>query len=406
MRILHTSDWHLGKQLLGIPRINEQKEVLDEICEIADSENIDLVLLAGDLFDTYNPPAEATEVFYKKLKKLTAGGKRIVVAIAGNHDSPERIEAPDPLALENGIIFTGYPNTIPGSLDLDNGIKVTKSAPGFLELTFPSIEYPVRIILTPYANEFRLKTFLGVEDKEARLEEALKNFWNEIADKHCDNSGVNLLITHLFMSKRGEKPPEEPEEEKPILQLGGAQIIHTDNIPSSIQYTALGHLHGRIKLGDDTKKAIYYSGSPLAYGFNENRDKYVIVAEIEPDGIYEIKEITLTKGKKLTRAKFENVNEALQWLGENQNSIVELTLVSEEFIRAEDRKRIFASHPNVFIIPEITGNISGGENSGDLINLDKSLTELFYDFFEYSSGKKPNDDIKNLFNEILSAEEE
>ena len=85
---------------------------MNEICEIADHENADVVLVAGDLFDTFNPPTEAIDLLYKTLKKLTNNGKRPVIAIAGNHDSPDRIEAPDPLARECGIIFSGYPATV------------------------------------------------------------------------------------------------------------------------------------------------------------------------------------------------------------------------------------------------------------------------------------------------------
>jgi len=107
MKILHTSDWHLGKRLENFSRLDEQIAVLDEICTIADKENIDAVLVAGDLFDTFNPPTEAVELFYRSLKKLSKNGSRPVIAIAGNHDSPDRIESPDPLARECGIIFAG-----------------------------------------------------------------------------------------------------------------------------------------------------------------------------------------------------------------------------------------------------------------------------------------------------------
>jgi len=111
MRILHTSDWHLGKKLDNFSRIEEQKQVLAEICKIADQEKVDVVIIAGDLFDTYNPGTEAEELFYKTLKKLAKNGSRPVIAIAGNHDSPDRIEVPDPLAKECGIILAGFPNT-------------------------------------------------------------------------------------------------------------------------------------------------------------------------------------------------------------------------------------------------------------------------------------------------------
>jgi exonuclease SbcD len=86
MKILHTADWHLGKWLDNYPRLPEQKEILEEICEIAEHELVDVVLIAGDLFDTFNPSAEAQELFYKTLRRLGNNGKRAVVAIAGNHD--------------------------------------------------------------------------------------------------------------------------------------------------------------------------------------------------------------------------------------------------------------------------------------------------------------------------------
>lgn len=98
MKILHTSDWHLGKRLENFARIEEQRDFLLEIEQIADNNNVDAVIIAGDLFDTFSPPIDALELFYKSLKKISKNGKRPVIAIAGNHDSPDRIAAPDPLA--------------------------------------------------------------------------------------------------------------------------------------------------------------------------------------------------------------------------------------------------------------------------------------------------------------------
>ena len=135
MRILHTSDWHLGKRLDDFSRLEEQRAVLQEIREVADREEVDVVLVAGDLFDTFNPPTEAVELLYKTLKGLTNDGRRPVIAIAGNHDSPDRIESPDPLARECGIIFTGYPHSIVPPFALDSGLKVLRSDEGFVELT-------------------------------------------------------------------------------------------------------------------------------------------------------------------------------------------------------------------------------------------------------------------------------
>lgn len=89
MKILHTSDWHLGKRLNDRERAGEQVAVMDEIVRVADEEAADAVIVAGDLFDTFNPPVEAIELLYRTLHRLARGGQRLVVAIAGNHDSPD-----------------------------------------------------------------------------------------------------------------------------------------------------------------------------------------------------------------------------------------------------------------------------------------------------------------------------
>ena len=243
MKLLHTSDWHLGKRLEDYPRIEEQQAVLQEICELTEREQVDAVLVASDLFDNFNPPTEAVDLFYKTLKRLSNNGRRPVIAIAGNHDSPDRIEAPDPLARECGIIFAGYPDSVVAPFEIESGLKVLQSSEGFLELQLPGKEIPLRVLVTPYANEYRLKTCLGYENSEEELRELLQQKWKEQADQFCDDQGVNLLVTHLFVIKKGDELPEEPADEKPILHVGGAQAIYTENIPKQIQYTAAGHLH-------------------------------------------------------------------------------------------------------------------------------------------------------------------
>ncbi|MGB3077169.1 MAG: exonuclease subunit SbcD, partial [Chitinophagales bacterium] len=215
MRILHTADWHLGKRLENFSRLAEQEEVLEEICNIAQEQQVDAVLIAGDLFDTFNPSTEAVELFYRTVKRLANNGARAVVAIAGNHDSPERIEAPDPLARECGIIFAGFPNSIVKPFSLQDGIAVTKSDTGFLELKLPHIDFPLRLLLTPYASELRLKTFLGSEDQDAALRTLLQQHWEILAATYCDQQGVNLMLAHLYFMKKDGTPPEEPEDEKP-----------------------------------------------------------------------------------------------------------------------------------------------------------------------------------------------
>lgn len=406
MRILHTSDWHLGKRLENLSRFDEQRDVLTEICRIADSEKVDVVLIAGDLFDTFNPPAEAVDLFYKTLKRLSSNGKRAVIAIAGNHDSPDRIEAPDPLARECGIIFSGYPNTEISSFELDSGLKVLSSGQGFLELKLPGNDFPLRILLTPYANEYRLKTAFGKENSEEELRNILEESWKKLAEKHCDTNGVNILVSHLFMVGKGEELPEEPADEKPILHVGGVQAVFTENIPEQIQYTALGHLHRMHNAAKNTTPA-YYSGSPLSYSFAEaNQKKYVILVDAEPGREVRTREIELKEGKKLLRYRAEGMEEALNWLKNNQNCWVELTMVTETYLTALERKQLAAAHPGIAgIIPEVTKTEGGEDIEKSSIDLTKNIHSLFADYFSYSKGQEPNAELMDLFSEVLSENE-
>lgn len=397
----------MGKRLEDFVRLEEQQVVMNEICEIADREQADIVLVSGDLYDTFNPPTEAVDLFYRTLKKLTNGGRRPVIAIAGNHDSPDRIEAPDPLARECGIIFAGYPNTLVPLFELETGVKITNIEEGFIELMIPGKDFPVRIMLTPYANEFRLKQFLNAEDSDSELRKVLQNHWQNLADKYCDNKGVNILISHLFMIKKGEPVPEEPEDEKPILHVGGAQAIYTENIPAQIQYTALGHLH-RMQKVDDSISTVYYSGSPVSYSFSEaNQKKYVLLVDIEPGEKADVRKIELSTVRPLLRKRANGIDEAIEWLSENQEALVELTLVTDTFITPLERRKLNTAHHGIItIIPEVINNDLKVENRQKQIDLNRSMESLFSDYFTHEKGQEPNDDIMNIFREILAEEDE
>ncbi|MFZ4401121.1 MAG: metallophosphoesterase family protein [Bacteroidales bacterium] len=406
MRILHTADWHLGKYLNGFSRHSEQVEVLAEICEIADKEQVNAVIVAGDLFDNYNPSIESTELFYKTLKRLANNGKRVVIAIAGNHDSPDRIEAPDSLARECGIIFAGFPNSIINLFGLESGLKVIQSQEGFISLALPEVEAPFRVLLTPYANEFRLKTYLGHENTEEELRVVLQQKWQELANLYCDEKGINILLTHLLMINKGDEIPEEPEEEKPILYIGGAQAIYTENIPLQIQYTALGHLHRKQKIFSANGPVIY-SGSPLSYSFSEaNQDKYIIIIDIQTGETAKIREIKLNKGKKLLRKRSENIDEAIEWLKKNQNSLIELTMATDTYLTSEERNRINVAHEGIIsFIPDVKNHSEQTSSFNQSIDLSKSMEMLFSEYFMHSKGQQPNENILKLFKEVLSEEE-
>jgi DNA repair protein SbcD/Mre11 len=286
---------------------------------------------------------------------------------------------------------------------LENGFSISNSEPGFIEVYLPGYIYPLRILFTPYANEIRLKTYLGTKDPEEQLCKVLANNWQKLSKKYCDNIGVNVLLSHLFMMKKGGKKPTEPEEEKPILHVGGAQIVYTENIPKEIDYTALGHLHRKQHA---EKNRILYSGSPLAYSMGEaGQDKYVFIVDMEPGKKTKIKEKRITKGKTLLRASFDNIDKALEWLENNKNSLVEITLRTDTYITSEERKSLYDVHSGIVtIIPEIKDPKMVNQTKRN-IDLSKSLSDLFDEYFIHKFNQEPNDEIKDLFKEIYSEEE-
>ncbi|WP_312900681.1 metallophosphoesterase family protein [Chryseobacterium taichungense] len=400
MKILHTADWHLGKRLDRFSRLEEQILVMNELVQIADEENIDLVLIAGDLFDNFNPGTEAVQLFYKTLKRLSLNGERPVIAISGNHDSPSLIDAPDPLARECGIILIGHPKAIINPFELEH-FKISKSAEGFIELTLKNHDFPARILHTPYANEIRLKQYLG-EDKEAELNQVLAEHWQKNADQFCDENGVNLLITHLYMNKKGTPLLDEPEGEKP-LKIGNADLIFSEIIPHQIQYTALGHLHRFQNIGTD-EKPVVYSSSPLCYSFSEaGQTKYISIIEAEPNQPVQFTKIPIKNGKCLERKSFDCIEKTIEWLTANQDTFVELTLESESFLKADERKLLYQTHSGiVHLIPKIK-NQELHENQLRDINLSQDIQSLFKDYFKSKNGgQEANQELIDLFNEIIN----
>jgi exonuclease SbcD len=406
MKILHTADWHIGKRLDNYSRLEEQRLVLEEICGIAEQENVDAIIIAGDLFDNFNPSSEATELLYSTLHRLSANGTRAVIAIAGNHDSPERIQVPDALAKVCGILFVGFPNTEIKPFCTQGKVEIVRTAKGFIELTLPNADFPLRILHTPYANEQRLRTFLGIEESEEALRVHLQNHWQELADLYLDDKGFNLLATHLFVMQKGGPMPEEPDDERPILHIGGAQAIYTENFPKQVHYIALGHLH-RYQVVDKNPAPAIYSSSPLAYSFSEaNQTKYVVLIEAEAGKLVSYRPIELTKGKKLRRKSFHSIDDAIVWLGEHSDDLIELTIISDNYLEAADKKRLTEAHSGIIqIIPQIKRSEVAEATSE--IDLSLSIEKLFGEYFKTKNkGQEPSEGLMEVFREVLGTEEE
>jgi len=401
LRILHTSDWHLGRTLEGRSRIEEQVTFINELCRIVEDEAVDLVLIAGDVFDTVNPPAIAEELFYDALNRLSADGRRAIVAIAGNHDNPERLCAASPLAVRNGITLYGLPKEVltPSSsyLDQQNQGKVTRVAAGqgWVELHIPSCSDPVIVAMLPYPSESRLNEVLSDSlDEEILREEYSKRVQQLFSSfgQHFRPDAVNLGMSHLFV--RGG---QESESERPI-QLGSAPTVEVNAMPTNAQYIALGHLH-RAQAVKGTAVPTRYSGSPLAYSFSETGyAKSVILVEAFPGQEVTTREIFLSAGYPLVkwRAK-EGLSQVQQWIdeGKDLNAWIDLEVFVTSALQSQDihnlrrqRERLINIRP---IFPETEQIVAEARSK-------LPIDELFRKFYQdRMGGAEPEQELVAMF---------
>ena len=192
MKLLHTSDWHLGKRLYGKSRLDEQREVLKEIADVCAGENIDVLLLAGDVFDTFVPVAEAEELFYET---ITALAKICVpIVIAGNHDDAERLNAPRDLARISGIILAGDDEPVRKFSGVYGGKRTEiETGKGFVRVIRGG--ETLNLAFVPYPTTAKLLDVAGEEDYKDKV-------GGEIAEAQaCFTDGdINVTMSHLFVT--------------------------------------------------------------------------------------------------------------------------------------------------------------------------------------------------------------
>jgi exonuclease SbcD len=179
-------------------------------------------------------------------------------------------------------------------------------------------------------------------------------------------------------------------------------MIYANNIPNQIQYTALGHLHAFQNVGTEERPVIY-SSSPLSYSFSEaGQKKYAVIIDVEPDQSAKYVKVELRKGRKLYRKTFDDIEIAIQWLEQHPDALLELTIVSDTFLSAEDRQRLIKAHDGIIhIIPSIK-NLPMNNDKVTNINLNQDIKMLFRDYFKSKNmNQEPGDEIMLLFDEIL-----
>ena len=365
MNILHTSDWHIGKRLMDRERLPEQTEALEELVCICERERVDVVLVAGDVFDTFMPSAEAEEVFFRAVKRL-AGDRRAVVLISGNHDDGVRLAASAPLSAEEGIyLFGGGRRSLPAGGA--RGVHAVQSGENYILLENEAGER-LFVNALPYPNEARLR-----EEKTEESYSEKVSRWIAAGGRARPAGVPYVLLTHLFAAGG-----VSGESERDIAR-GGARVVPLACFPEDA-FTALGHLHKRQRLRDN----VYYSGSLLQYSF----DKVIFS-----------KEIPLASWKKLVLLEAAGVEQALMLLQRYEGAFIELTLhLTAPLTSRETMSLREANEGLVSLIVRTQAAIETPE----VVRSTLSSGELFAAYYQSVYGEDPSDELKEAFLQLLA----
>ncbi|MGL5150522.1 MAG: exonuclease SbcCD subunit D [Clostridium sp.] len=401
MRILHTSDWHLGKSLENISRMDEQQKFLDDFIDLVNEKKVDMVIIAGDVYDTSNPPARAEKMFYNTLKNLSMNGERIILIVSGNHDNPERLAAAGPLAMDHGIIMVGTPKTIVQTGEYGKH-RVVNSGEGFVEI---EINKEKAVILTvPYPSESRLNEVLyGVMDDEDIKVKAYSERIHELfksLSKNYREDTINLVVSHLFAMGSEEGGSERS------IQLGGSYIVSGTCFPKEAQYVALGHVH-KPQVVPNTGKKAWYSGSPLQYSRKEYKtQKKCYIVDVKPKEEAKIQEVELKTYKPIEVWECNNVDEALLKCEENslRDCYVFLEIKTNRFIREDEIKKMKEFKKDILSINPIIQSLDSDEEESTLMS-DKSFEDLFKEFYKKEKSVDPDEEIVELFLSIVGGDD-
>lgn len=262
MKLLHTSDWHIGRTLYGRKRYEEFEAFLAWLSDTIQRNEIDVLLVAGDIFDTTAPSNRAQELYYRFLWKVAASSCRQVIIVAGNHDSPSFLNAPRELLKALDVHVTGS-----ASESLEDEVLVLRNEQDVPELI---------VCVVPYLRDKDIRVAEAgesVEDKERKLLVGIRNHYAAIAvlaERKRTELGVDIPIIatgHLFAAG-GQTVEGDGVRD---LYVGSMAHVSAGIFPASFSYLALGHLHVPQKVnGSET---IRYSGSPLPMGFGEAKQQ-------------------------------------------------------------------------------------------------------------------------------------
>ena len=378
MRILHTSDWHVGRRLGHNDRTAETREALAEVAAIADDREVDLVLVSGDIFDRPVPPVDALSLGLGGMLRLAAG--RPVVAVAGNHDSPELFDALAPLLRERGVHVRG---------------AVRRPEEGGL-IGADELGVPAVVAAFPFLREGRVVDFMREAGawygQYAEKVAGICAAYGRALAEAAGGDRVALLVAHFMVS--GVRLAHSERE----LHIGEAYSATSQAIPPGPQYVALGHIHAPQVVPGSPVPACY-AGSLLPLDFGEAGEaKRVVIVEAEPGRLATVESVPLTAGRPLRR-EAGTWDELAARTDEISGSYLELTVRlggpdPELGHRAADTfpylVRVRPEYPASATAPARDAH---GERPDDLA--------LFAAYHEATYGAEPPEPLRRLLREVL-----
>ena len=288
MKILHTADWHLGQSFIHFDRNEEHQLALDWLLDLIKNEAIDVLIIAGDVFDIGSPTNYARRMYYSFLTQLLATNCKNTVIIGGNHDSPSMLDAPRDLLESLNIKVVSA-----ASDNLQDEIIEIKNAKNELQAVIAAV---------PFLRDRDLKSAVAFEsgyDKAEQLKKGIYQHYHDVADLCKNYKKVPVIATgHLFA--KGSQASEKQDN----IYLGNMENISGEQFPKVFDYVALGHIHRAQTI--ENQEHIRYSGSLIPLSFSENQDrKSVTIIDFQGKKIEKITEIDVPSFRKLITFKGE-----------------------------------------------------------------------------------------------------
>lgn len=370
MKILHLSDLHLGKKVNEFSMIKEQKDILEKIIDIIKTEEIDTVLIAGDIYDKAVPTLEAIELFDDFLYDISEFLLKILI-ITGNHDSAERMAFADRFLERSGIYIVSSIEDCLNAVTLKDDIG------------------DVNVYMIPFLKPIYVKAQFPEEEINS-YNDALKVV---VKNMKIDNTKRNILMSHQFVTGAITSDSEQ-------LSLGGLDNIDA-NLFFDFDYVALGHIHRPQKMLKDT---IRYCGAPLKYSLSEiNHKKSVTVVQfLEKDNVtFKQIELTPLHDIKHIKGSYDEITEKSYYENLNLNDYFYITLIDEiEIVGAISKLRNI--YPKIMKLDYDNKRTRKNNEISVVDNLSgKSTLTLFLEFYEMQNGKSLNETQLDIINSII-----